>query len=205
MRLSSFCPTWTASSVTAISPEFFREHGIRGVILDLDNTLVPWRGAEISAEVAAWVHRMRAAGLRLCIVSNTHRPERLHQLAAAFAIPYIPGSTKPRRRGFLQALAVMDTTPTEAAVVGDQVMTDIWGGNRCGLMTVLVERLTRQEFLGTLLINRPLEALLLERLRRQGLLKPVPEEPATGEVSHPSGEMHASPSTRRLTTERSEP
>jgi HAD superfamily phosphatase (TIGR01668 family) len=175
MRLKSFCPTWTASSVTAIPPEFFQSHGVRGVILDLDNTLVPWRGAEIPPAVADWVQRTRAAGLRLCIVSNTHRPERLKRLAAAFDIPYIPGSAKPGRRGFLQALEVMETPARETAVVGDQVMTDIWGGNRCGLMTVLVERLTREEFVGTLLINRPLEALLLDRLRRRGLLKPVPE------------------------------
>jgi HAD superfamily phosphatase (TIGR01668 family) len=180
MRLKSFCPTWTASSVTAIPPEFFLQRGIRAVVLDLDNTLVPWRGAEIPAEVAEWVRRVRAAGLRLCIVSNTHRPERLKRLAAAFDIPYIPGSSKPGRRGFLQALVVMETPPGETAVVGDQVMTDIWGGNRCGLMTVLVERLTREEFVGTRLINRPLEAFVLERLRRRGMLKPVPEEAVPG-------------------------
>lgn len=176
MRLKSFCPTWTASSVTAIPPEFFHEHGIRAVILDLDNTLVPWRGDAITPAVAEWVRRMRAAGLRLCIVSNTHRPERLKRLAAAFEIPYIPGSTKPGRRGFLEALALMEAPAAETAVVGDQMMTDIWGGNRCGLMTVLVERLTPEEFVGTRLINRPIEQLLLRRLRRQGMLKPVPEE-----------------------------
>ncbi len=162
--------------MTAIPPEFFRTYGIRGVILDLDNTLVPWRGAEISPEVAEWVSQMRAAELRLCIVSNTHRPERLRRLADAFTIPYIPGSDKPRRRGFLRALEVMETGPRETAVVGDQMMTDVWGGNRCGLMTVLVERLTRDEFFGTRLVNRTLEGLLLKRLRRQGLLKSVPEE-----------------------------
>jgi HAD superfamily phosphatase (TIGR01668 family) len=175
MRLEFFCPTWTASSVTAIAPEFFHEHGIRGVILDLDNTLVPWRGADIPPEVADWVRRMRASDLRLCIVSNTHRPERLRRLAAAFEIPYIPGSAKPGRAGFLRALAVMETSGSETAVVGDQVMTDIWGGNRCGLMTVLVDRLTSEEFVGTRLINRPIESFLLDRLRRRGMLKPVPE------------------------------
>src|SRR5688500_2447376 len=121
MRLTQFCPTWTASSVTAIPAEFFRTHGIRGVILDLDNTLVPWRGSDIPPEVAEWVRRMRAAGLRLCIVSNTHRPERLRRLAAAFEIPYVPGSAKPGRRGFLQGIAAMETTVGDTAVVGDQM------------------------------------------------------------------------------------
>jgi len=181
MRLELFCPTWTAPSVTSISPEFFREHGVRGVILDLDNTLVPWRGAEIPPEVADWVRRMRAAGLRLCIVSNTHRPGRLHRLAAVFEIPYVPGSAKPGRAGFLRALAMMETSGPETAVVGDQVMTDIWGGNRCGLMTVLVDRLTPVEFVGTRLINRPIESLLLDRLRRRGMLRAVPAEPVRSE------------------------
>jgi uncharacterized protein len=173
VRLYSFCPTWTAPSVTAIDPSFFLEHGVRGVVLDLDNTLVPWRGVEIAPEVAEWVRRMRAAGLRLCIVSNTHRPGRLHRLAAAFDIPYVPGSTKPRRRGFLQAAALMDAAVNECAVVGDQVMTDIWGGNRCGMLTVLVDRLSDHEFVGTRWVSRNLEGLLLSRLRRKGLLKEV--------------------------------
>jgi uncharacterized protein len=159
--------------VTAIDPDFFAEHGARGVILDLDNTLVPWRGVEIAPEVADWVRRMRDAGLRLCIVSNTHRPGRLRQLAAAFDIPYVPGSTKPRRRGFLQAAELMDVPVDACAVVGDQVMTDIWGGNRCGMITVLVDRLTDHEFVGTRWLNRNLEALLLRHLRRKGLLKTV--------------------------------
>lgn len=174
MRLHSFCPTWTASSVIAIDPAFFAEQSVRGVVLDLDNTLVPWRGVEIAPEVADWVRRMRATGLGLCILSNTHRPGRLRQLAAAFDIPYVPGSTKPRRRGFLQAAALMDVSVGECAVVGDQVLTDIWGGNRCGMLTVLVDRLTEHEFVGTRWINRSLESLLLRQLRRQGLLKEVP-------------------------------
>jgi uncharacterized protein len=186
MKLDSFCPTWTAASVTAIDASFFEAHGVRGVILDLDNTLVPWRGVEIPADVADWVRRMRAASLRLCIVSNTHRPGRLRQLAAAFEIPYVPGSTKPRRRGFLQAAEMMGVTVDECAVVGDQVMTDIWGGNRCGMLTVLVDRLSDREFVGTRWINRSLEALLLRQLRRRGLLKELAG--AARPVSQPDAE-----------------
>lgn len=171
MRLESFCPAWTAPSVTALDPSFFQERGIRAVILDLDNTLVPWGGAEIPPEVAAWIGRMRAAGLRLCILSNTHRPHRLRRLAAALNIPYVPGSAKPRRGGFLRALTLLDAPASATAVVGDQVVADIWGGNRCGLLTVLVDRLSDREFVGTRLINRRIEAFLLERLRRRGLLK----------------------------------
>jgi hypothetical protein len=168
---SAFCPTWTASSVTEIDPGFFARHGIRAVILDLDNTLVPWRSDTITSEVSAWVRRMREAGLRLCILSNTHRPGRLSRLAEALEIPYVPRSSKPRRAGFHRAMAILEAGPTETAVIGDQVLTDIWGGNRCRLMTVLVDRLSNHEFVGTRWINRRIESLVLSRLRRRGLLR----------------------------------
>jgi putative phosphatase len=169
--LQHFCPRLVVSRLTDLSPAFFQERALRAAILDLDNTLVPWRGAAIAPEVRAWVARCRDAGLKLCICSNTHRPRRLSQLAAELEIPYIERVAKPRRAGFLKALALMGTGIAETAVVGDQLMTDIWGGNRCGLLTILVEPLSRVEFIGTRLVNRPLEAWLLARMRRRGMLK----------------------------------
>jgi HAD superfamily phosphatase (TIGR01668 family) len=171
---SGFCPTWTAAAVTRIDPAFFTERGIRAVILDLDNTLVPWRSDVVSEEIGGWVRRMRDAGLSLCLLSNTHRPGRLSRLSQTLGIEYVPRSSKPRRAGFLRAMAMLNASPGETAVIGDQVMTDIWGGNRCGLMTVLVDRLSDREFVGTRWINRNIESLLLARLRRMGLLRDIP-------------------------------
>jgi HAD superfamily phosphatase (TIGR01668 family) len=116
------------------------------------------------------VESARTAGLKLCICSNTHRPRRLARLAEELGVPYIERVAKPRRAGFLRALALMEVRPEQTAVVGDQLMTDIWGGNRCGLLTILVEPLSRVEFIGTRVISRPLEALLLARMRRRGML-----------------------------------
>lgn len=169
--LQQFCPQLMVARLTELSPGFFDARGLRAVILDLDNTLVPWRGVEIAPEVRAWVAGCRDAGLKLCICSNTHRPRRLAQLAAELEIPYIEGVAKPRRSGFLRALALMGTGVADTAVVGDQIMTDIWGGNRCGLLTILVEPLSRVEFIGTRVVSRPVEAFLLGRMRRRGMLK----------------------------------
>jgi HAD superfamily phosphatase (TIGR01668 family) len=183
--LRHFCPRLVVSHLTELSPAFFAERGLQAVILDLDNTLVPWRGAEIAPEVSAWVGRCRAAGLKLCICSNTHRPRRLAQLAAELEVPFIERVAKPRRGGFMRALTLMGTSVAETAVVGDQLMTDIWGGNRCGLLTILVEPLSRVEFIGTRMVNRPLEAWLLSRMQRRGMLdrwSPVREPAMSREV-----------------------
>jgi HAD superfamily phosphatase (TIGR01668 family) len=171
--------------VREITTAFLARLSIRALILDLDNTLVPWHGREVPEEVAEWAREMRDAGIRLCIVSNTHRPGRLKELAAVLGVQCVPSGGKPRRRGFYRALAAMGVTAEEAAVVGDQVMTDIWGGNRCGLPTILVEPLSGIEFIGTRLVSRNVERLILRALERRGarIERIVPE--VDGEAGAP--------------------
>lgn len=160
-----------------ISYAFLATRGIRALILDLDNTLVPWHGREVRPEIEAWVKEMHAAGIQLCIVSNTHRPGRLKELAALLGVQFVPAGGKPRRRGFMRAIEAMGSTAEDTAVIGDQVMTDIWGGNRCGLLTILVEPLSRVEFIGTRVVSRNVERLLLELLERGGHGSPRIEVP----------------------------
>lgn len=166
--LHQFRPTLRAQGIQDITPQFLAERGMTALILDLDNTLVPWHGKEVDPVVAAWISRMQDAGVRMCIVSNTHRPRRLAELATLLGISYVPSGGKPRRRGFLRALLQMESTAADTAVVGDQVMTDIWGGNRCGLLTILVDPLSPVEFVGTRVISRNVERLLLHLLERSG-------------------------------------
>lgn len=164
-----FCPALRAAHVTEITPAFLEERKIRALVLDLDNTLVPWHGREIAPSVVEWIRILQEAGVRLCIVSNTHRPNRLKTLAMELGVDWVPSGGKPRRRGFYRAMAAMGVTAVETAVVGDQVMTDIWGGNRCGLLTILVDPLSPVEFWGTRVISRNVERLLLARLEGVGV------------------------------------
>src|SRR6476661_832065 len=113
--LQHFCPRLLVARLIDLAPVFFAERGLRAVILDLDNTLVPWRGVEIEPSVRGWVESALAGGLKLCICSNTHRPRRLAQLAAELGVPYIERVAKPRRAGFLKALALMGTGVAETA------------------------------------------------------------------------------------------
>jgi len=182
--LLQFLPTLRATAVAELTPEFLAGRGVRALILDLDNTLVPWHGREVPPEVEAWIRTLRHADVQLCIVSNTHRPGRLRELAAFLGVQYVPSGGKPRRRGFLRAMEAMGATAAETAVVGDQVMTDIWGGNRCGLLTILVDPLSEREFIGTRLVSRAVERLLLGLLQRAGHAAPLlaaGEAPEAGE------------------------
>jgi HAD superfamily phosphatase (TIGR01668 family) len=170
---SPFCPRYTASSVCEITPELLTRLGIRAVILDLDNTLVPWHGEALDEAVESWVRQLREAGFRLCIASNTHRPGRLRRLAERLQVLHATRVAKPRRGGFERAMAAMEARPEETAVIGDQLFTDIWGGNRCRLLTVLVNPLTPKEFIGTRLVSRSLERWLLARFTARGWLRPL--------------------------------
>ncbi len=166
-----WCPDEMVSSVTEIEPERLRHQGIRAVLLDLDNTLVPWQRMEVPGEVRQWIERMKQAGLRLCLVSNTRRRRRLEVLAKRLGISYVPRAFKPRRFGLRQALQLLQVPPEQAVMIGDQIFTDVWGGNRMGLRTILVSPLARREFIGTK-VSRLLERILLWVYRRTGALAP---------------------------------
>lgn len=156
-------PDSRSDTVYAISLRELRARGIRGVILDLDNTLVPWGAREAPPELSRWISSGRTEGLRFCIVSN-NLGARVERLAAALGVPAVTGALKPRRGALRRALGVMGTTPAETALVGDQVFTDILGGNRLGLYTILVRPQGGREFL----LTRPvrwIERLVLGRRR----------------------------------------
>ncbi len=169
--LSRFCPQLVVSSVTALTPAFFQARGLRAALLDLDNTLVLWHGIEVAPEVGAWIAEMKAAGLQFCLASNTHRPRRLAALGETLGVPFELGIAKPGRAGLRRCLERVGTPPEATAMIGDQVFTDIWGGNRCGLYTVLVRPMGPREFIGTRLVSRPLEKMVISALRRQGRLR----------------------------------
>jgi HAD superfamily phosphatase (TIGR01668 family) len=169
--LHRFCPRLVVPAVTALPLEFFRSHGLTAALLDLDNTLVEWHRSEIEAPVAEWVATLSAAEVRCCVASNTHRPHRLAELAASLAVPYELGVAKPWPAGLRRCMTRLGAAPEETAMIGDQIFTDVWGGNRCGLYTILVQPISVHEFVGTRIITRPLERAVLAALKRRGLLK----------------------------------
>lgn len=165
-----FCPHRLVESVQQIDPGELIARRIAGVILDLDNTLVRWQQEEMTEEVTAWLAAVQAAGIRLCILSNSLLGRRSERIAARLGCPNIRMARKPGRSGFRRAMAAMGATPEQTAVVGDQMFTDVWGGNRAGIYTIMVRPIHRREFLYTRFVSRPLERLLLHRFRKEGRL-----------------------------------
>lgn len=163
------CPRMHVNKVHGIDLDELREKGIKGIIVDLDNTLVPWNGNEVFPEVTEWMQGVKEKSFEVCIVSNNDF-NRGDELAKYFDVPAIWKAVKPRRRAFRKALRIMDLKAAEVAVVGDQVFTDILGGNRLGLYTILVLPINKKEFIGTRFV-RQIEKVILFALRRKGLIK----------------------------------
>lgn len=162
MILKLLRPKLMYASIHDIPLRQIYEKGIRGLIIDLDNTITEWN-RELSGEAVEWVQKAREAGLKICFVSN-NSDQRVRQVAEQAGVPFVARARKPRRRSFLKAMAIMDTAGAETAVIGDQLFTDMLGGNRLGLLTILVTPINSREFIGTRLV-RLLEKIIMSGYR----------------------------------------
>jgi len=134
-------------------------------MLDLDNTLLPWKDSIVPEQVIDWVNHAKENGMRLCIISNTHNPGRLTKIASELGISSVFNALKPRRYGFERAAEMIGCTSNTAVVVGDQLLTDILGGKIAGMYTILVKPMHPREFIGTK-ISRLIEKGIFALLRR---------------------------------------
>jgi len=149
-------------SIFCLDLEKLKALGIDTIITDLDNTLVPWVEHEANPTLLAWLEQLRARGFKVCLVSNALE-QRIAHFRQVLGIPGLSKANKPSRRAFLQALDLLGSRPEQAAMIGDQVFTDVLGGNRLGLYTILVVPLCRREFLGTRVL-RLVERVILRNL-----------------------------------------
>jgi hypothetical protein len=169
--LRLFCPDLRYPRVSAVDLAALQARGIRGLIMDLDNTLVGWRRSDIPDDVLSWAHRASSMGFQICIASNTRRYGRLSRVAEALGAVYVTGVSKPRRGGFRASARKMALELDQVAVIGDQLLTDILGARRLGVLAILVDRLSDREFVVTK-VNRRVERLIAARLERRGLMPP---------------------------------
>ncbi|HBQ94620.1 MAG: YqeG family HAD IIIA-type phosphatase [Firmicutes bacterium] len=156
-----FQPRLFLTSIFELDLNRLHARGVRGLIMDLDNTLVGWNRPELSHELKAWFQAVRNQGFKMCIVSN-NLTERVDQFAEQVGVMAIPKAAKPRRRSFRIAMKRMGTANHNTAVIGDQVFTDILGGNRLRLFTILVHPIDAHEYWTTRLVRR-LEHYVVKR------------------------------------------
>lgn len=163
--LKIFYPKIYVSSVTRIQIEWLKELGIKGILFDLDNTIIRRDSYQFSPEVAKYINGLQRHGFKIGIISNNRR-KRVKAIAGLLQIPSIHRAVKPCVKPFRKALKMLGTSAAETALVGDQIFTDILGGNLAGLHTILVVPMQGKDFWGSRLVCRPLEKLVLARINK---------------------------------------
>lgn len=136
--MSLLHPTLHLKSITGLSLRQLERWGVKGLILDVDNTLTTHDNPVPHPQVLLWLERMSRRGISMIILSNNH-PGRVQPFAQLLELPFTANAAKPLPQGFGRAAAELALPKEQIAVVGDQIFTDILGGNLFGVKTVLVE------------------------------------------------------------------
>jgi len=126
------------NTILSLTPDILQKYSLRGLILDVDETLVPMGVAQASEELREWVEDLRPIA-SLWLVSNNLSQNRISRIAKSLNLPYALGAGKPSRRKLRQAVTAMNIPVKEVAMVGDRLFTDVLAGNRLGMFTILVE------------------------------------------------------------------
>ena len=138
-------PDLITDALTDITPELLHSRNIKLLMLDFDNTIVPYTTSTPTAQMEKWLRDMAASDIQLCVVSNS-RKDRVKIFCDRYAIPCITHANKPFTKGIRQCLAKFDRPPHQAALVGDQIYTDTLGGNAAGVTTILVKAIDNHNF-----------------------------------------------------------
>jgi hypothetical protein len=124
--------------ILSLTPDILQQYQLRGLVLDVDETLVPLRVAQASDELRHWVELVRPT-VALWLVSNNLSEARIGSIAKSLNLPYMLGAGKPSRRKLKKAADAMNLPVEQVAMVGDRLFTDVLAGNRLGMFTILVE------------------------------------------------------------------
>lgn len=130
-------PGYYVEDVFSINYDALYKKGYRGLILDIDNTLVP-HGEDSTAQVDEFFHKLHVTGFKTLLLSNNNK-ERIERFIKNIDTLYIQESGKPHPAAFIKAVKMMNLEKSQVMVIGDQVFTDILGANRAGLDSILVK------------------------------------------------------------------
>ena len=138
MRIS-LVPDGVYERYRQITPELLQSKGICLLLSDLDFTLAPKSTPRPDAAVRQWIDGLRSAGVRVMILSNNRRPQRVETFCRDLGITYVGHAKKPQPAGFRRAMAQAGTDPTHTAMLGDKLLTDVLGANLSGVTALMVE------------------------------------------------------------------
>ncbi|SDK52698.1 YqeG family HAD IIIA-type phosphatase [Natronincola ferrireducens] len=146
-------PDLYVESILHLDLEKLKAKNIKGLIIDIDNTLVAWDVKYASEKSKEWLLNLKKEGFEVCLVSN-NTEDRVVTFNEELKLPAIHRAVKPRRGAFKKAMEQMGTQIHNTAVIGDQIFTDVLGGNRMGLITVLVVPIESKEFWWTTFVRK---------------------------------------------------
>ena len=155
--------------VEDIDVEFLNKHKIKALLLDVDNTLVD-HTKKMTESVIKWAKELKGQGVKLYILSNTNDKEKIQNIVKKIDIPYQLFAIKPLKRGFKKAQKELGEKSENIAIVGDQIFTDIIGGNRSHMFTILVDPINEKDFWYTLW-KRPIESKIKNKIKREQIDK----------------------------------
>jgi uncharacterized protein len=151
--VSVFSPAHFYRRVTDIDLDALGAAGVEAVLVDIDNTIVPRDTGELGDDLRAWVEALKTRGLEVCLVSNNWH-DHVKSFADALGVHMVAKALKPLPYGFRKASRMLGKPPRAIAVIGDQIFTDILGGNLAGMTTVLVLPLSETDLVHTLALRK---------------------------------------------------
>ncbi len=166
--LKKLLPDEYVVSIFDIDLRGLRNKGVTALIIDIDNTLVSWGTRFADRRVLDWLFKVDALGFKMCLISNNTK-RRVMNFIKPLDIPAVYRAAKPSKRAFSKAMKAVGGTQTGYAVIGDQLFTDVFGGKRLGLYTILVTPIAKEEFITTRLI-RHVEKVVIKRMVKRGWL-----------------------------------
>ncbi len=141
----SLFPKAIARDITRLTPEYLNSQGIRLLMMDFDNTIVPYTTDTPTDAVMQWLEMMKRSDIHLCVVSNSKR-DRVKTFCTKYGIDCITHAKKPFPKGIRECLARYDLSANVCALVGDQIYTDTLGANGCGVFSILVKAIDNHNF-----------------------------------------------------------
>lgn len=160
-------PDFYCKNIKDVDINKLKENNIKGIILDVDNTLIDL-DHNLLGGAEEWCNNLKEQNIKFCILSNSNKKEKVKKVAKLLDIPYIYFGTKPLKRGFKKASETLNLPYKELAIIGDQIFTDIIGGNRCKMYTILVEPISTREIFITY-IKRGVENKIIKQYRKKHL------------------------------------
>ncbi len=167
--IKKFLPDQHVKSIFDISPNGLKEKGVKAIITDLDNTLVEWDRPNATPKLVKWFEEMKKNEILITIVSNNNE-ERVKAFSDPLGIPFIFQARKPLAGAFNKAISQMGVKKEESVVIGDQLLTDVLGGNRSGFHTILVVPVAKTDGFFTK-FNRQIERVILNWFRKKGMIQ----------------------------------